>query len=81
MVRLVYNKLGGIMMNREQISKLEDKVNEVVSNEEIIDDVSYVQAHKLIKEYFDLPISNLEKKDVMTEVLLLLNEANNWGQL
>ena len=66
-------------MNREQISKLEDKVNEVVSNEEIIDDVSYVQAHKLIKEYFDLPISNLEKKDVMTEVLLLLNEANNWG--
>lgn len=69
------------MMNREQISKLEDKVNEVVSNEEIIDDVSYVQAHKLIKEYFDLPISNLEKKDVMTEVLLLLNEANNWGQL
>ena len=64
-------------MNREQISKLEDKVNEVVSNEKIIDDVSYVQAHKLIKEYLDLPISNLEKKDVMTEVLLLLNEASN----
>ena len=65
------------MMNREQISKLEDKVNEVVSNEEIIDDVSYVQAHKLIKEYLDLPISNLEKKDVITEVLLLLNKASN----
>lgn len=64
-------------MNREQISKLEDKVNEVVNNEEIIDDVSYVQAHKLIKEYLDLPISNLEKKDVMTEVLLLLNKASN----
>lgn len=65
------------MMNREQISKLEDKVNEVVNNEEIIDDVSYVQAHKLIKEYLDLPISNLEKKDVMTEVLLLLVKAND----
>ena len=64
-------------MNREQISKLEDKVNEVVGNESIIDDVSYVQAHKLIKEYLDLPISNLEKKDVMTEVLLLLNKANS----
>ena len=64
------------MMNREQISKLEDKVNEVVGNEEIIDDVSYVQAHKLIKEYLDLPISNLEKKDVMTEVLLLLSKAS-----
>ena len=64
------------MMNREQISKLEDKVNEVVSNESIIDDVSYVQAHKLIKEYLDLPISNLEKKDVMTEVLLLLDKAS-----
>lgn len=65
------------MMDREQISKLEDKVNEVVNNEEIIDDVSYVQAHKLIKEYLDLPISNLEKKDVMTEVLLLLDKASN----
>ena len=64
-------------MDREQISKLEDKVNEVVNNEEIIDDVSYVQAHKLIKEYLDLPISNLEKKDVMTEVLLLLDKASN----
>ena len=64
------------MMNREQISKLEDKVNEVVSNKSIIDDVSYVQAHKLIKEYLDLPISNLEKKDVMTEVLLLLDKAS-----
>ena len=64
-------------MNREQISKLEDKVNEVVSNEGIIDGISYVQAHKLIKEYLDLPISNLEKKDVMTEVLLLLNKASN----
>lgn len=63
-------------MNREQISKLEDKVNEVVSNEEIIDDMACVQAHKLVKEYFDLPISNLEKKDVMTELLLLLNKAN-----
>ena len=63
-------------MNREQISKLEDKVNEVVSNEGIIDDISYVQAHKLIKEYLDLPISNLEKKDVMTEVLLLLDKAS-----
>ena len=65
------------MMNREQISKLEDKVNEVVSNEGIIDDISYVQAHKLIKEYLDLPLSNLEQKDVMTEVLLLLNKASN----
>lgn len=65
------------MMNREQISKLEDKVNEVVNNEKIIDDVSYVQAHKLIKEYFDLPISNLEKKDVMTELFLLLVKAND----
>ena len=64
-------------MNREQISKLEDKVNEVVSNEEFIDDVSYVAAHKLIKEYFDLPISNLEKKDVMTELFLLLDKASN----
>ncbi len=64
-------------MNREQISKLEDKVNEVVSNEEFIDDVSYVQANKLIKEYFDLPISNLEKKDVITELFLLLVKAND----
>ena len=64
------------MMNREQISKLEDIVNEVVNNEEVIDDVSYVQAHKLIKEYLDLPVSNLEKKDVMTEVLLLLDKAS-----
>lgn len=63
-------------MNREQISKLEDIVNEVVNNEEVIDDVSYVQAHKLIKEYLDLPVSNLEKKDVMTEVLLLLSKAS-----
>ena len=63
-------------MNREQISKLEDIVNEVVNNEEVIDDVSYVQAHKLIKEYLDLPVSNLEKKDVMTEVLLLLDKAS-----
>ena len=65
------------MMDREQISKLEDTVNEVVSNEKNISDVSYVQAHKLIKEYLDLPISNLEKKDVMTEVLLLLDKASN----
>ena len=64
-------------MDREQISKLEDTVNEVVSNEKNINDVSYVQAHKLIKEYLDLPISNLEKKDVMTEVLLLLDKASN----
>lgn len=64
------------MTNREQISKLEDIVNEVVNNEEVIDDVSYVQAHKLIKEYLDLPVSNLEKKDVMTEVLLLLSKAS-----
>ena len=64
-------------MDREQISKLEDTVNEVVSNEKNISDVSYVQAHKLIKEYLDLPISNLEKKDVMTEVLLLLDKASN----
>lgn len=57
-------------MNNKQIKNLHDKANKVVSKSENIDDLGYVQAHKIIKEYLDLPVSNSEKRDVMTELML-----------
>ena len=63
-------------MNNKQIKNLHDEVNKVVSKSESIDDLSYVQAHKIIKEYLDLPVSNSEKRNVMTELLLALEKAN-----
>lgn len=63
-------------MNNKQIKNLHDEVNKVVSKSESIDDLSYVQAHKIIKEYLDLPVSNSEKRDVMTELLIALEKAN-----
>ncbi|WNM52472.1 hypothetical protein CoNPh13_CDS0127 [Staphylococcus phage S-CoN_Ph13] len=49
-------------MNNKQIKNLHDEANKVVSKSESIDDLSYVQAHKIIKEYLDLPVSNSEKE-------------------
>lgn len=63
-------------MNNKQIKNLYDEANKVVSKSESIDDLSYVQAHKIIKEYLDLPVSNSEKRDVMTELLIALEKAN-----
>lgn len=63
-------------MNNKQIKILHDEANKVVSKSESIDDLSYVQAHKIIKEYLDLPVSNSEKRNVMTELLLALKKAN-----
>ena len=63
-------------MNNKQIKNLHDKANEVVSRSEGIEDLGYVQAHKIIKEYLDLPISDFEKRDVMTELMLALDKAN-----
>lgn len=63
-------------MNNKQIKNLHDKANEVVSKSEDIEDLGYVQAHKIIKEYLDLPVSDFEKRDVMTELMLALNKAN-----
>lgn len=63
-------------MNNKQIKNLHDEANKVVSKSESIDDLSYVQAHKIIKEYLDLPVSSSEKRNVMTELLLALEKAN-----
>lgn len=63
-------------MNNKQIERLHKKANEVVSKSEGIEDLGYVQAHKIIKEYLDLPMSDFEKRDVMTELLLALGKAN-----
>ena len=63
-------------MNNKQIKNLHDKANEVVSKSEGIEDLSYVQAHKIIKEYLDLPVSDFEKRDVITELMLALDKAN-----
>ncbi|XWX34375.1 hypothetical protein EXQLCQDZ_CDS0015 [Staphylococcus phage PG-2021_5] len=63
-------------MNNKQIKNLHDEANKVVSKSESIDDLSYVQAHKIIKEYLDLPVSNSEKRDVMAELLIALEKAN-----
>ena len=63
-------------MNNKQIKNLHDKANEVVSKSEDIEDLGYVQAHKIIKEYLDLPVSDFEKRDVMTELMLALDKAN-----
>lgn len=63
-------------MNNKQIKNLHDKANEIVSKSEDIEDLGYVQAHKIIKEYLDLPVSDFEKRDVMTELLLALSKAN-----
>ena len=63
-------------MNNKQIRNLHDRANEVVSRSESIEDLGYVQAHKIIKEYLDLPVSDFEKRDVMTELMLALNKAN-----
>ena len=63
-------------MNNKQIKNLHDKANEVVSKSEDIEDLCYVQAHKIIKEYLDLPVSDFEKRDVMTELMLALDKAN-----
>ena len=63
-------------MNNKQIRNLHDRANKVVSRSENIEDLSYVQAHKIIKEYLDLPISDFEKRNVMTELLLVLDKVN-----
>lgn len=63
-------------MNNKQIERLYTKANRVVRNSENIDDLGYVQAHKIIKEYLDLPVSDFEKRDVMTELLITLSKAN-----
>ena len=63
-------------MNNKQIKNLHDKANEVVSKSEDIEDLGYVQAYKIIKEYLDLPVSDFEKRDVMTELMLALDKAN-----
>ncbi|BBC69636.1 hypothetical protein GH15_196 [Staphylococcus phage phiSA039] len=63
-------------MNNKQIKRLHEKANEVVSNSEGIEDIGYVQAHKIIKEYLDLPISDFEKRDTMIELLLTLSKVN-----
>lgn len=63
-------------MNNKQIKNLHDKANEIVSKSEDIEDLGYVQAHKIIKEYLDLPVSDFEKRDVMTELMLALDKAN-----
>lgn len=63
-------------MNNKQIRNLHDRANEVVSRSESIEDLGYVQAHKIIKEYLDLPVSDFEKRDVMTELMLALDKAN-----
>ena len=63
-------------MNNKQIRNLHDRANEVVSRSESIEDLGYVQAHKIIKEYLDLPVSDFEKRVVMTELMLALNKAN-----
>ncbi len=63
-------------MNNKQIERLYTKANRVVRNSENIDDLGYVQAHKIIKDYLDLPVSEAEKRDVMTELLLTLSEVN-----
>ncbi|AFF28668.1 hypothetical protein [Staphylococcus phage SA3] len=63
-------------MNNKQIERLHKKANEVVSKSEDIEDLGYVQAHKIIKGYLDLPVSDFEKRDVMTELLLALDKAN-----
>lgn len=63
-------------MNNKQINNLHDKANEVVSKSKGIEDLGYIQAHKIIKEYLDLPVSDFEKRDVMTELLIALEKAN-----
>lgn len=63
-------------MNNKQIKNLHDKANEIVSKSEDIEDLGYVQAHKIIKEYLDLPVSDFEKRDVITELMLALDKAN-----
>ncbi len=63
-------------MNNKQIERLHKKANRVVGNSENIDDLGYVQAHKIIKDYLDLPVSEAEKRDVMTELLLTLSKVN-----
>lgn len=65
-------------MNIEQVSKLHEKANRVVeiAENEYHGDLGYVQAHRIIKEYLDLPMSYFEKIDVMTELMLALDKAN-----
>lgn len=63
-------------MNNKQIERLHKKSNEVVSKSEGIEDLGYVQAHKIIKEYLDLPVSDFEKRDTMIELLLTLSKVS-----
>ena len=67
-------------MNNKTIERLHKKANEVVNNSEGLEDLGYVQAHKIIKEYLDLPVSDFEKKDVMIELLLALDKANKYSE-
>ena len=65
-------------MNIEQVNKLHEKANRVVK---IAEDGNkqpsgYVEAHRIIKEYLDLPLSDFEKEYVINELYVALDKAS-----
>ncbi|WAX23380.1 hypothetical protein VL10_ORF189 [Staphylococcus phage vB_SauM_VL10] len=65
-------------MNNKQLERLYNKATEVLDKD--IDDVAYVNAHRMIKDFLDLPIENIEKRKTLTELYFILNKIYKVGE-
>ncbi|QXV86208.1 hypothetical protein [Staphylococcus phage SAPYZU_15] len=59
-------------MNNKQLEQLYNEANRVLNKD--IDDVAYVNAHRIIKDFLDLPVENMEKRKTLTELYFILNK-------
>ncbi|ARQ95950.1 hypothetical protein qdsa001_194 [Staphylococcus phage qdsa001] len=65
-------------MNNKQLEQLYNEANRVLNKD--IDDVAYVNAHRMIKDFLDLPIENKEKRETLKELYLILNKFYKVGE-
>ncbi|WAW12045.1 hypothetical protein [Staphylococcus phage SAP6] len=65
-------------MNNKQLEQLYNEANRVLNKD--IDGVSYVNAHRMIKDFLDLPIENKEKRETLKELYLILNKFYKVGE-
>ncbi|UVD42376.1 hypothetical protein [Staphylococcus phage vB_SauM-V1SA19] len=65
-------------MNNKQLEQLYNEANGVLNKD--IDDVAYVNAHRMIKDFLDLPIENKEKRETLKELYLILNKFYKVGE-
>lgn len=54
-------------MNNKQLEQLYNEANKVLNKD--VDDVAYLNAHRMIKDFLDLPIENKEKKKDIKRVV------------